>query len=68
MGGETAAERGGLGLRMPDLGCGSEPPALGEALLGPSEAPLLILLEHPQLIAGGPGLCLLLLPVVVILP
>lgn len=65
MGGERAGERGGSGLRMPvvvNLQLGEE------AMLGPSEAPLLVLLEHPQLDAVGPGLCLLLLPVVVILP
>lgn len=38
-----------------------------EALLGPSGALLLVLLERPRLASEGPGLCLFLLPVVVIL-
>lgn len=67
MAGERAAEGGGSGLRMPDRAVVVKLQLREEALLGPSEALLLVLLEHPWLGSVGPGLCLLLLPVVVIL-
>lgn len=64
---ERAAEGGGSGLRTPGRALVLKLQLRQEALLGPSGALLLVLLEHPWLGRVGPGLCLLLLPVVVIL-
>lgn len=67
MGGKRAADDGGSGLRMPERAVVVKLQLREKALLRPSGALLLVLLEHPWLGSVGPGLCLLLLPVIVIL-